>query len=147
MAGFTDGVADAMQDLQSQKAVSDAGNANRRAIAAEGRAARDVQSAEGRADTMLQGALMWKQEAARLLRECNLQTSKLSGCVILINAMIKTMEENMTPSEREKFRDNLVQRARARMIEVDNKLRGTDNDLKIEENFKLMEQNKILGIV
>jgi len=143
MGGFASGVADAMQDLQSQKAASDAANANRRAEDAEA----GLRSAKSRADTMVQGALAWKNRADELLAMQRQATSELSGCLMVINAMIKTMHEDMSPMEREKFRDRLAQRARQRILEVDAANRGKPNFLNIENSFKQLPENKQLGVV
>lgn len=120
--GLMNGVADAMQDIRTRNAESDAFNSSLRAASAE----RAASAATQEADTMLQGVLIWKRNAEELASINKVQTSKLSGCLIVLNAMIKTMEEQMTPMQRENFRSNIAQRARARMRELDKVAHNTD---------------------
>lgn len=143
MGGLLKGYADGLQDSRSRSAESAASTAMRIASDAEGRAS----SAESHSRVMQSGAVMWRNKAEELAALLNVRTSKLSGCLMVINAVIKTMEEDLPPEMRERFRDHLVQRARQRMIDADNRLRGTPEYQDIEATFKALPENAALGVV
>jgi hypothetical protein len=142
MSGMWKGYADGMQDSRSRESESEASRASLAASLANDRA----DQARGHAQQFQSLAQTWKATSEKNLEVANVQTAKLSGCLVVINAMIKTMEEEMSPMQREKFRDKLVQRARSRIVELD-KERIPNGNLGIEEHFKSLEQNKILGVV
>lgn len=140
--GLMKGVADAMQDTRTRNAESDAFNSSLRAANAE----RAADAARQEADTLLQGVLIWKKRADELTKSNDVQTAKLAGCLIVINAVIKTMELQLSPSDREVFRSNLAQKARSRIRELDKRDSNTSDFIDLELHFTRLEVNEKLEI-
>ena len=116
-----------------------------RARAQASKAKDDLHKQERRATTSARDAQMWEKHARELEKALAESTALASGGLIVINAMLKTME-TLQPEQREKFRDQVAQLARARMQKLDNERVHGEHHVSIEQTFGTREQGKILGI-
>jgi hypothetical protein len=134
-----DAVADALREDRAAGAESAAVRAQAEASRVRG----ELHTQEKRATSFSRDAQMCAKDLEKALAE---STALASAGLIVINAMIKTME-TMKPDQREKFREQVAQLARARMQKLDTDRVHGDHHVSIEHTFAAREQSKLLGIV
>jgi hypothetical protein len=146
MGDFSTGVADGMLQGRAIRAESAASGAALALNNARRQAGRDVDLAEQKSVTNLKAMELWRAKAMELDALSKKNAAIGSAGLIVMNAMIKIMEQ-MPGDQREKFRDQLVQLSRKRILEVDNESKGRPDFLDVEAHMKELHQNKVLGVV
>ena len=140
MSGFTRGGADAMLEGRAASAESAAAFA-----AADATHARNMQrDAEEHAERLHK---KWAAYARGLEDSLKNMVAEASGARIVVHAMLKVMETEMTPIQREQFRQAVVSKARARILEVDQGIQNDPGRSSIAARFKELPENSKLGII
>lgn len=89
----------------------------------------------------------WKTYARSLEAKLNENTAVASGALITLNAVIQAMQEQMSPMQRETFRQAVVNKSRYRILEVDEKNAKTSGAARIREEFAKHSACQQLGII
>jgi hypothetical protein len=140
--GMGDAVADALREDRAAGAESAAVRARVEASNSKNEAQRQTR----RADGLSHEAKMWERHAKHLEEVLAQRNAMASAGLIVIDAMIKTME-TLAPDQRERFRDHVAQLARARMQKLDADMVNGPTHVSIARTFGADPQNKVLGIV
>lgn len=139
MSGFARGVADAMLEGRVQSADSAAAFA-----AADAAHARSMlRDAQQHSDEM---QARWRNYAKRLESVLMNRTAETSGALVVINAFLAALESEASPSQRERIRQIVVDKARARIRELDEIYKSDPTRASIAENFKNLPPNETIGV-
>lgn len=140
MSGFSRGVADAM--LEGRAAGAESAAAHAWADADHARSM--LSQAEAHTEQLHKKWQKYTKELEEALKE---RTAQASGALVVIDAFMKAIETEMTPTQRERIRQIVVSKARSRIWELDEESKSNPRRASIADNFKKLPTNQEIGVI